>query len=118
MTVLWVVAPCNLVEVSEDLTASIIRVIKMETVRTSEMAFNFHEAIGRKIPEHSHLNSRRRENLKFHQHDTGWLSACIFYMRATLCIIFASPFYVNCYNFNFKLHSFNFGAVDFGDDQW
>jgi hypothetical protein len=68
MTVVWDVAPCSLVEVtdvSEVLAASIIRV--MEAASTSENSVNFYQTTRHNIPEDCHLHTRRRENLKYHQ---------------------------------------------------
>jgi len=55
----------KLTDVSEVLTASIIRAM-MEVVRTSETSVNFNETTRRYIPEDSKLHTRRRENLKSH----------------------------------------------------
>jgi hypothetical protein len=64
---LWVIA------VSEVLTASIIRAmmiaiiaLMMEAVRISETSVRNNETSWRNIPEHSHLHTRRRENLRSH----------------------------------------------------
>jgi hypothetical protein len=48
---------------SEVLTASIIRAM-MEAASTSETCANFYQTTRRYNPEDSHLNTRRRENLK------------------------------------------------------
>jgi hypothetical protein len=69
-----------LTDVSEELTASIIRATKwdiapynlaqvdlmMETVRTSVSSVNFYQTTWRNIPEGCHLQTRRREKLKSH----------------------------------------------------
>jgi hypothetical protein len=49
MAVFWVVAP-----------------LIMEAVSTPETSENFYQTTRRNIPEDSHLHTRRRENLKFH----------------------------------------------------
>jgi hypothetical protein len=51
--------------------ASIIRSM-MEAARTSETLVNFYQTTGRYNPEHSHLRSHRRENLKFHLFVPGY----------------------------------------------
>jgi transposase-like protein len=38
----------------------------METISTSETSVNFYQTTRRNIPEDSHLNTRRRKNLKSH----------------------------------------------------
>jgi hypothetical protein len=66
----WGVAPCSLVGVdvfSEARTASIIRVIIMEALRTSETSVYSHETTQHYIPEGPNLHTRRRENLKSHK---------------------------------------------------
>jgi hypothetical protein len=63
MAVFWLVAPCNLVEVSEVLAAPIIRAMT-EAARTSEILVNFYQITWRYNPEDSHLCAHRRENLK------------------------------------------------------
>jgi hypothetical protein len=56
MTVFLVVAPCSLVDVSEVLTASIIRAMNKPraAVGTSEMSVNFYETTLCNNPEDSH----------------------------------------------------------------
>jgi hypothetical protein len=39
--------------------------LTMEAASTSEMTVNFYQTTRRYNPEDSHLNTRRRENLKF-----------------------------------------------------
>jgi hypothetical protein len=66
MTVIWVLAPCSLVEVtnvSEVLAAFIIRAM-MEATGTSEMSVNFYQTTWHYNPEDNHLHSRCCENLK------------------------------------------------------
>jgi hypothetical protein len=57
-------------DVSEALTASIIRTIApmMEGIRTSETSVNFYPTTWRNIPEDSHFHIRRHQNLKSNQH--------------------------------------------------
>jgi hypothetical protein len=62
MTVFLDVAPCSLVDVSEVLTACIIRAVSI-----SENAVNFYVTARCNIPEHINLHARRHENLKFHE---------------------------------------------------
>jgi hypothetical protein len=64
MTVFWDVAP--LTDVPEVLTTSIVIALMMEAVSTSKTSVNFYETTWRKMPEESHLHTRRRENLKSH----------------------------------------------------
>jgi hypothetical protein len=54
------------------LAASIIKAIAllMEAARTSETSVNFYHTTRRNNPEDSHLHTRRRENLKSHQHSS------------------------------------------------
>jgi hypothetical protein len=62
----------NFTDVSEVLTASIIRAMiaqMMEAASTSERSVEFYETARRNIPEDSYLHTRRRENLKSH-HET------------------------------------------------
>jgi hypothetical protein len=40
--------------------------LMMEMVSTSETSVNFYQTTRRNIPEGSHIHTRRRENLKFH----------------------------------------------------
>jgi hypothetical protein len=47
-------------------TASVIRAMMMEAVRTSETSVHFNVTTRRYIPEDSKLHTRRRENLKSH----------------------------------------------------
>jgi hypothetical protein len=54
----------KITNVSEVLTASIIRALVMEAVITSETSVNFYQTARRNNPEDSHLHTRRRENLK------------------------------------------------------
>jgi hypothetical protein len=63
MAVFWVVAPCSLVEVYRrfELIAQM-----MEAAWTSETPVNVYQTTQRNNPEDSHLNNRRRENLKYH----------------------------------------------------
>jgi hypothetical protein len=56
----------NLTDVSEMRTASIIIVLLMEAVTTSETSVNFNVSTRRYIPEVSKLHTHRRENLKSH----------------------------------------------------
>jgi hypothetical protein len=60
MAVFWVIAPCNLVEV--------LIALMMEAVSISETSANFYQTTRRNNPEDSHLDSRRRENLKSRPH--------------------------------------------------
>jgi len=55
MTAFWDVRACSLLEV-----------LMMEAVRTSETSVYFHETTRRYVPESCHLHTRRRENLKSH----------------------------------------------------
>jgi hypothetical protein len=57
------VVSSKLTDVSEVLTASIMRAM-MVAVSTSETSVNFYETARRNIPEHSHIHTRRRGNLK------------------------------------------------------
>jgi hypothetical protein len=69
MTVFWDVAVCSLVEVKQHfrgVTASIIRALLREAVKTSKTSVNFYQTTRRNIPEDSHLHTRRREKLKSH----------------------------------------------------
>jgi hypothetical protein len=58
----------KLMDISEVLAASIIKAIVhiMESVSTSETSVNFCETPRHNIPEHGHLYTRRRKNLKSH----------------------------------------------------
>jgi hypothetical protein len=40
--------------------------LMIEAASTSEMSVNFYQTTRRNNPEKSHLHTRRRENLKFH----------------------------------------------------
>jgi hypothetical protein len=53
-----------LTDVSAVRTASIIRALMMEAVRTSETSVNIYLTTQQYIPEDSKLHTRRRENLK------------------------------------------------------
>jgi hypothetical protein len=60
MIVFWAFAPCSsqkLTDILEVITASIIRVMMMEAVSTSETTVNFHETAWCKIPEESFLQN-------------------------------------------------------------
>jgi hypothetical protein len=48
------------------LPAPIIRAMMMEAASTSETSVNFYQTTWRNNPEDSHLHTRRRENLRFH----------------------------------------------------
>jgi hypothetical protein len=89
MAVFWVVAPCSLVDVSEDLAASIIRAIAlmMEAARTSETLVIFYQTTRRYKPEDSHLRTHRRENLKSYK-------TCA-YLGIFLMLLQMSLFYSN-----------------------
>jgi hypothetical protein len=52
-----------LTDVSEELTASIIRV---EAVSSSETSINMYQTTRCNVPEDSHLHTRRSENLRSH----------------------------------------------------
>jgi hypothetical protein len=74
MAVFWNVAHVVweiLTNVSEELTASIIRVMSllmMEAVSSSETSVNIYQTTQCNISEDSHLHTRRCENLKSHLH--------------------------------------------------
>jgi hypothetical protein len=57
----------KLTDVSEVRTASIIRAMMMEAVRTSETLVNFNVTTRRYNPEDSKRHTRCRENLKSHK---------------------------------------------------
>jgi hypothetical protein len=65
MTVFWDAAPCSLVEIDRSLRRTLIALM-MEAVSTSETSVNFYKTTQRKIPEDSHLHTRRHENLRSH----------------------------------------------------
>jgi hypothetical protein len=67
--IFWDIAPCvtlKLTNFSEVRTASIIIVLMMEAVHTSETSVNFNMTTWRYIPEDSKLHTRCRENLTSH----------------------------------------------------
>jgi hypothetical protein len=64
MAVFWVVAQCSLVSVYRRFVRAIARM--MEAAGTSETSVTFYQATRRNNPEDSHLDTRRRENLKSH----------------------------------------------------
>jgi hypothetical protein len=63
MTASWDTGPCSLVEIDR----LIIIAQMIEAVCTSETSEYFYKSTRRNIPEDSHLDTRRRENLKSHQ---------------------------------------------------
>jgi hypothetical protein len=63
LRVFWDIAPCCLAGVDRRLI-----VLMMEAVRTSETSVYSSETTRHCIPEDSHLHTRRRENLKSHEH--------------------------------------------------
>jgi hypothetical protein len=65
----------------------------METVSTSETSANFYETIQSKIPEDSHLHTRRREYLKSNQVLARTIAPCFAqrayeYVNLTILIAF------------------------------
>jgi hypothetical protein len=60
MAVFWVVEPCSLVEVYQDLLIALM----IEAARTSETLVNFYQTTQCYKPEDSHLRTHSRENLK------------------------------------------------------
>jgi hypothetical protein len=54
-------------DVSEVLTASIIRAMTIEAASSCETSVNFYQTTQRNIPEDNHLHTRRRKDLKYHQ---------------------------------------------------
>jgi hypothetical protein len=76
MTVLWVVAPCYLIDVYRRLKGScclhhqgdhLLIALMMEAASTSEKSVNFYQTTRCNNPEDSHLRTRcYRENLKSH----------------------------------------------------
>jgi hypothetical protein len=56
----------KMIDVSEVLTVSIIRVLMIEAVSTSETSASFYQTTRLNIPEHINLHTCRRENLKSH----------------------------------------------------
>jgi hypothetical protein len=71
MTIFWDIAPCSLVETDRRFRGAYCLHYQndemMEAVRTSQKTINFYQTTRRNIPEDSHIHTRRRENLKFHQ---------------------------------------------------
>jgi hypothetical protein len=67
MALFWVVAPCSLVEVYQRF------ILMMEAAGTSETPVNFYQTTRRNNSEDSHLQTRRRENLKSHDIHTSCL---------------------------------------------
>jgi hypothetical protein len=63
MIAFWNVALCSLVDISEEITASIISA--MEAITSSETSINIYQTACRNIPEGSRLHTRR-ENVKSH----------------------------------------------------
>jgi hypothetical protein len=55
-----------LTDVSEELTASIIRTLMTEAVSSFETSVNIYQNMRRNIPEDSHLHTLRRENVTAH----------------------------------------------------
>jgi hypothetical protein len=73
MAVVWVVAPCSLVEVYQRFRGTCClhhQSDEMEAARTSETLVNFYHTTRRYNPEDSHLRTRGSENLK--SYDTTW----------------------------------------------
>jgi hypothetical protein len=64
MTAFCDVAPCGLVA------------LMMESASTSKTSVNFYQTTRRNIPEDIHVHTRRRENLKSHQHE------CLHYLES------------------------------------
>jgi hypothetical protein len=56
----------KITDVSEVLAASIVRAM-MKAASTSETSVTFYQITRRNNPAHSHLHTRRRENLKPHK---------------------------------------------------
>jgi hypothetical protein len=70
MSVLWDISLHSLIEfteVSEVLTASIIRVMRVKGVSIPETMVNFYQNTWHTIPEDSHLHTCCSENLKSHK---------------------------------------------------
>jgi hypothetical protein len=65
-TAICYVAPCSLVKVDRLFIGVYFIREMVEAVRISETSFYFHETTRRYIPERYHLQTRRRENLKYH----------------------------------------------------
>jgi hypothetical protein len=92
MTVFWMlccVVMLNLTDVSDECTVHIIRNLVMVTVGliTSETSDNFYETIPRKLPEDSHLHTRRHYNLKSHYGKFSWLPSISRSIRCGTVII-------------------------------
>jgi hypothetical protein len=92
MTAFWDTEPCSLVEVrtddSEVLIGATIRAIfprggRCLAIHTSETSVCFYETARRSIPEYCHLHTRRRENLKYHQHFFGTKSFIAIFIRTS-----------------------------------
>jgi hypothetical protein len=56
-----------LTEASMKMAVSWVVALMMEAASTCETSINFYQTTQRNNPEDSHLNSRRRENLRSHQ---------------------------------------------------
>jgi hypothetical protein len=63
------------------LTASIIRALLIDAESTSETTASFYEATRRNVRENSHLQTRRRENLKSHNHTDPCMITFYFYFE-------------------------------------
>jgi hypothetical protein len=48
------------------MTDARLTALMMEALNTFEMSVNFYQTTRLKIPEDSHLHTRRRENMKYH----------------------------------------------------
>jgi hypothetical protein len=75
MTVFFDVAPCSLVEVYRRFNGACCLQQMMEAAGTSDTSVNYYQATRRKIPEDSHLHSRRRQNLKSQISRTSGISS-------------------------------------------
>jgi hypothetical protein len=62
MAVCWFVAPCSLEEVYRRFGAI---ALMMEAANTSETLENFYQTVRHNNPEDSHLQTLRRENMKY-----------------------------------------------------
>jgi hypothetical protein len=60
--IFWDVATYSMVETNRRYIA-----LMMVAINASETSVNFYQSTRRSIPEDSNLNTRRRENLKYHQ---------------------------------------------------
>jgi hypothetical protein len=68
MTVFWEAEPCRLVDVYRRFRGTTIVSLMMDVASSSETSLNLYQTTWRNIPENSRLRTRRRKNLKFHQH--------------------------------------------------